>query len=129
MSCNTNITNDCDRNCDKRNYCDRSCNNKTRKLPGKQKNAQKDALTILQINADRSRAAHDLAYAVALKNGADMIIASEPNKKLISGGGWIGDQQSDVAILLLNRRLEIKGISKRKGFVILKTKQLNIIEV
>lgn len=95
----------------------------------KDKNKQANALTILQINADRSRAAYDVAYAVALKKGADVIIASEPNKKLIKEGGWIGDQQSDVAILLLNRRLEIKGIMKQNSVVVLKTKDLDIVGV
>lgn len=56
-------------------------------------------LKILQINADRSRASHDMVYAAAMRNEVDIVVASEPNKKMVSGNRWMTDHSSDVAIL------------------------------
>lgn len=58
-----------------------------------------------------------MAYAAAMRNQVDIVIASEPNKKLVSGSRWLTDHSSDVAILLLNRGLGVNAVIKRRGIL------------
>ncbi|KAG5886457.1 hypothetical protein JTB14_012869 [Gonioctena quinquepunctata] len=46
-------------------------------------------MTILQTNLGRNRAAHDAAFATATDIDADIIVVSEPNKKICNGRGCV----------------------------------------
>lgn len=74
-------------------------------------------MKFLQINANRSRQAHDVAYSRAISEGFDIIIASEPNKRLCAGSRWLTDENSDVAACLINRNIQVKWVRKRNGVV------------
>lgn len=52
----------------------------------------------LQINANRSAAAMDLAVATAAKYRVDYIVVSEPNIAYIKKSGWFKDSKNDAAI-------------------------------
>lgn len=74
-------------------------------------------LRLLQINLGRRKAAHDMAFMTAAEKQIDIIVTSEPNKKIIKGRGWIADQSGDVAIYLRNNCLTIYRIKKGKGML------------
>lgn len=86
-------------------------------------------IKILQINVDRARAAHDLAYATANKIGADMMIISEPNKKAARNRAVITDEREDVAIICLNKKIGVKGHRTGKGYVNIELEGMSIIGV
>lgn len=76
-------------------------------------------IKILQTNLGRRRAAHDLAYAYAKQQSIDIIIVSEPNKKLVNSDEWIKDRRGDVAVLFVNKGVEILGVMCGDGYVCL----------
>ncbi|KAJ8970450.1 hypothetical protein NQ317_000664 [Molorchus minor] len=57
----------------------------------------------------------------------DIIIASEPNKKLVQESArWITDSRLDVAVYLRNKELEVGSIRKKAGYICIKIKDYNI---
>ncbi|KAG5893473.1 hypothetical protein JTB14_031251 [Gonioctena quinquepunctata] len=64
-------------------------------------------IEFLQNNSGRGRAAHDLAYTTAIKRNADILVVGEPNEKVIENTQWIKVKKADVAILFLNKKLEV----------------------
>ncbi|KAJ8930022.1 hypothetical protein NQ314_017231 [Rhamnusium bicolor] len=74
-------------------------------------------IKILQVNLMRSRASHDIAYVTAMSREVDIIIASEPNKKLVSKNRWIKDKRGDVAVLFTNKKLEVHMVRSEEGYV------------
>lgn len=84
-------------------------------------------LTVLQINADRSLRAHDMAYHTALQEKADLIVASEPNKKHVKPPSkWISDVKQDIAIYSMNRNVKARTTIKRTGIVGLEMEEMTI---
>lgn len=83
-------------------------------------------IKILQTNLGRERAAHDLAYATAVKEKIDIMVVGEPNKKIASNIKWIQDKRSDVAVLFLNKNLEIIEVNSNEGYLRIKMKDLYI---
>lgn len=63
----------------------------------------------------RARAAHDLALLTAAEEGSDVLLVSEPNKKL-STRGWITDKKKDAAIYFKCNRFAIKDQFDGEGF-------------
>ncbi|XP_072395164.1 uncharacterized protein [Diabrotica undecimpunctata] len=84
-------------------------------------------LKILQVNIGRAKVAHDLIYAKALAINADLIIVPEPNVNIVKKFGWITDTRSDVAIYLMNKRVQIRKITKKEGFVKVNMNDVSII--
>ncbi|KAG5894617.1 hypothetical protein JTB14_026148 [Gonioctena quinquepunctata] len=78
-------------------------------------------LKIIQANLNRSRAAHDLAFAIAAEKNVDLLIVSEPNKKLIESQAWLKDKRGDVAALFLNKSVEVNKVSRKRGFLCIHT--------
>ncbi|KAG5880287.1 hypothetical protein JTB14_020033 [Gonioctena quinquepunctata] len=74
-------------------------------------------LKIIQANLNRSRAAHDLASAIVAEKNVDLLIVSEPNKKLIESQAWLKDERGDVAALFLNKSVEVNKVSRKRGFL------------
>jgi N-dimethylarginine dimethylaminohydrolase len=69
----------------------------------------------MQLNLNRSSAAHDLVMESEPK--ADVLIASEPNKKRMDKGGWYVDTYRDAAIKVLNRKQKVENSGRGKGYV------------
>jgi endonuclease/exonuclease/phosphatase family metal-dependent hydrolase len=69
----------------------------------------------MQLNLNRSSAVHDLVMESEPK--ADVLIASEPNKKRMDKGGWYVDTYRDAAIKVLNRKLKVENSGRGKGYV------------
>lgn len=59
-------------------------------------------LKLMQLNVNRSRGAHDLLYASAIQAQVDVLIVSEPNRRVASGEMWRTDEDSDCAIVILS---------------------------
>ncbi|KAK9719715.1 hypothetical protein QE152_g22493 [Popillia japonica] len=92
-------------------------------------------IRIIQTNLGRGRAAHDLAYATAKQKKVDIIIVSEPNKKIVQSNEWVKDIRVDVAIvqsnewvkdirvdvavLFVNRKLNVSNIKVKEGYIVI----------
>ena len=74
-------------------------------------------IKILQINTNRSRAAHDMALATANSIKAGLILLSEPNRNAIRHRkDWIFDVELDTAIKILDRNIAIIGQGYGHGY-------------
>lgn len=71
----------------------------------------------LQVNAGRSKAAHDLVYSTAKKIEIDLVIISEPNINISKNKGYIMDLNNDVAVYITNKNMGITGHEIGEGFV------------
>lgn len=76
---------------------------------------KKTLLNFLQTNLGRCYAAYDAAYATTLEKDIDILIASEPNKKIVCGRSWICDNKKDVAVSLINSNIQVHTIRKGDG--------------
>lgn len=83
-------------------------------------------MKLLQINLGRARAAHDLVIETALAKEVDIIMASEPNKKIAERGRWLKDQRGDAAILVRNKQIKMKGFKSAQGWVRLDLETISI---
>ncbi|XP_057666046.1 uncharacterized protein LOC130899891 [Diorhabda carinulata] len=80
--------------------------------------SSKTGIRVLQINVGRARLAHDLTHAKAAQLEVDLLIVSEPNKKLTEGGGWVQDKRKDVAVLFRNRDIGVRRLQREAGYVV-----------
>ena len=64
-------------------------------------------MRILQCNLGRSVGAHEVAYAIAMEQQVNLIVASEPNKRLVTERNYIVDKRTDVAVIPMNRAIGI----------------------
>lgn len=76
-------------------------------------------ICIIQANLMRSKYCHDMVAAVAMDKAVDIIVASEPNKKCVADSSWIKDKRVDVAVLIVNKKLEVSTIREEEGYVYL----------
>ncbi|KAG5858211.1 hypothetical protein JTB14_017968, partial [Gonioctena quinquepunctata] len=65
---------------------------------GKQRQRCAALMNFLQINPGRTKAAHDAANLVISEKKIDLLIVSEPNKKIVSVRNWLTDKKLDVAV-------------------------------
>lgn len=72
-------------------------------------------INILQINVGRDKKAQDILYETARKNNIDIIIISEPNKKMTKAQKWITDKSTDTAIIVNNKELNIYDSGNCRG--------------
>lgn len=79
-----------------------------------------EGLRVLQVNLNRSKGAHDMAHATAMREHADIIVAGEPNVNLVKRGGWIVDTRVDVAVHILNSNVQMVGVESKDGRVVLR---------
>lgn len=77
----------------------------------------------LQANVNRSRATHDLFQEYAGRSRAHILVASEPNKKLIEKGKWLYDERKDAAIKIIDRKITINKEGRGKGYVWIDTEK------
>ncbi|XP_023310320.1 uncharacterized protein LOC108917090 [Anoplophora glabripennis] len=74
----------------------------------------------------RSVHSHDIAYATAIKRDVDVLIACEPNKKRVSSNNWIKDKKSDVAVLFINKRIEVLNVTMEEGYICIELRKCRI---
>lgn len=74
-------------------------------------------LKILQVNLGRASAAHDMAWATAMASSTDVLIITEPNKKLCEKNKWYTDKKKDVAIALVNNTVLVNKVYTCEHFV------------
>ncbi|KAG5894308.1 hypothetical protein JTB14_015548 [Gonioctena quinquepunctata] len=117
--------------CTKTGHMAKDCPNEPaciawRKL-GQQQGASHPGMPkFLQSNLGRGRAAHDLAYATAIKRDVDILVVGEPNRKIAQNTQWIKDKRADVGILFLNKRLEVVEASSAEGYIRVSLKKCHI---
>lgn len=68
-----------------------------------------------------------MAYATALQNDVDILIAAEPNKKLANGENWISDGRRDVAVRLLNSNLQVRRVDRGEGILTISFARFDLI--
>jgi hypothetical protein len=56
----------------------------------------------------------------------DILLISEPNKKMIEKAQWFKDRKGDAAIRVVNRKTKIFGEGAGDGFVFTKAKEVTI---
>lgn len=77
---------------------------------------------LLQINANRSLAAMDLAMATAGRYGAKFILVSEPHLiTLKNRNRWFVDRRKDAAIGFLGSSSQVTATGAGEGFVWVRT--------
>lgn len=82
---------------------------------------------ILQINANRSHPALDLALATGRQVGASVVLISEPNRAAIqSRKDWFTDPEWDTAIKVVAENLVILGSGSGAGFTYVTTQWCTI---
>ncbi|KAK9692809.1 hypothetical protein QE152_g34898 [Popillia japonica] len=113
-------------------------------MPRSNTNIQK--LKILQVNIGRAKTAQDILHAtasardidiviisepnkkismesnLASARDIDIVIISEPNKKISMESNFILDNKNNVAMYIRNKNLGICGHTKGNGYVCLKWK-------
>lgn len=52
-----------------------------------------NSIRVLQLNLERARAAHDIAWNDSIAHAVDLMIVSEPNEKICSTEGWSMDKK------------------------------------
>lgn len=84
-------------------------------------------LRVLQINLNRSRAAFDLAYAMAVDRKLDVIVISEPPVRC-GAGTFIVDPRNDAAVLLpQGSRIRPVTVSTVDGLVKVTAPEVTIV--
>lgn len=71
----------------------------------------------LQLNCNRSGAAHRALDELAKRSSADVLIVSEPNRAFVRGEEWRKDTAGDVAIRIISKRLIVGASGAGPGFV------------
>lgn len=74
-------------------------------------------LRVIQANANRIREAMDLLYQGIQEDKTDIVVVSEPNKKVVNGGKWETDRDNDVAINICSEGAKIYNKGNGKGFI------------
>lgn len=77
-------------------------------------------MNLIQINLNRSGAAHALLDQIIVENKIDLVIISEPYKKIQKHDRYIIDQNEDVAIMIVNPNIKYYQIIRKKGQVWIK---------
>lgn len=82
---------------------------------------------MMQVNLGRSRNAHDLMFEDATAKNVDIVVVSEPNKKIASGTKWFTDRSSDVAIYLPRSDVVVNRVTKGDGYLLLELERFLIV--
>lgn len=87
------------------------------------------SLKFLQINLNRSRAAHDLTLQTAQDMKADIILLSEPNRRAIKDRkDWIYDNEQNAAIKVLST-IPVKTRGSGPGFAFVTIPNLTVYSI
>lgn len=80
----------------------------------------------LQINIERSKAAHDLLLSTTKQEKIDLVIISEPNIILANKYGYIMDNENKVAVRIVNKNLGIIIHETADGYIKLQFEKFHI---
>lgn len=84
-------------------------------------------MKVLQSNLGRGRGAMHLLNKIVEENKVDLVIISEPNKKLVSTGLWYTDANGDAAIRVYSERIKVINYgSEGKGYAWIETEEMVI---
>lgn len=70
----------------------------------------------MQINLNRSRAAHDLLKQIAVDMEIDIVLVAEPNIKMTIKEQWYSSIGHDAAIKVLNKDFKVTNSESREGY-------------
>lgn len=87
---------------------------------------EKNNINFLQVNLGRARAGHDMMMATALTKEIDILLTTEPNKKIVNTSGWLKDQNSDAAIYIRNKAVKMRGFKSAVGWIRLDLENFSI---
>jgi hypothetical protein len=73
-------------------------------------------IKILQCNTNRSRISMELLEQKGAEVGADVLVVSEPNKKMASEGRWVTDLKGDATIKVREGMARTRQVGKEDGF-------------
>lgn len=76
-------------------------------------------IKVMQVNLGRARNAHDVALATARKEEIDLLIISEPNKKIAENRKFLCDTEKDISVQILNQDVGIRRHISGTGFIVL----------
>ena len=78
---------------------------------------RKNMIKYLQINVDRKLATTDIVLNTAARDGIDIVLMAEPNKKTAKKLGWLTDNRTDAAIIVTNRDVVVDESGCGDGYV------------
>ncbi|KAK9718499.1 Endonuclease-reverse transcriptase [Popillia japonica] len=108
--------------CEGRHYC-LSCNSDEHRSDTTRCPRFRELIKMQRrTNLGRGRMAHDMVQATAYEKMVDIIIISEPNKKIGKSQGYLTDNDVNVAIHIKNRDLGIVTHESGDGYVCVKWK-------
>lgn len=80
----------------------------------------------MQTNLGRARAAHDIAWADVTEQKVDMVVISEPNRSICRNKGLITDGNGNVALGIINRRIQIINITPKQNYIHVQLPQAHV---
>lgn len=83
----------------------------------------------MQTNLGRARAAHDIAWADVTEQKVDMVVISEPNRSICRNKGLITDGKGNVALGIINRRIQIINIRPKKNYIHVQLPQAHVFMI
>lgn len=83
----------------------------------------------MQANLGRARAAHDIAWADVTEQKVDMVVISEPNRSICGNKGLITDGKGNVALGIINRRIQIINIRPKKNYIHVQLPQAHVFMI
>lgn len=86
-------------------------------------------IKMLQLNAMCSRYAMDMCLSTALKKKADIILVSEPNKKMCADGTWYADPDRVAAIRILSKNIPVYSRMRCPGAVFIDLGDVAVISM
>ena len=84
-------------------------------------------LKVLQININRCKAAHDILEHFLKENRIDLVVITEPNKKIATTSDFITDLDIDVAIKIVNKNIGFNKSHIDSGIVMIDTDSIQIL--
>lgn len=83
-------------------------------------NNRNNKIKIIQINLGRSKLAHETVMMTAKEKDIDILMVQEPNKKIASKDrNWITNKNTDTAIYIVNKIVQIRSIKKTEHYIAL----------
>jgi hypothetical protein len=70
----------------------------------------------MQVNLNRSRAAHELFKQTATEMNVDILLVAEPNINLIEKEQWQTSRAQDAAIKVTNKNVKVTNAGGGTGF-------------
>lgn len=89
----------------------------------------RNAFKILQLNCNRGRKPHDMLVRLAKKRKGDVLMVSEPNRKVVADGTYQCDPRGDAAIRVFAKDLIRTGKTGADGVTVATIGDISIVSV